>query len=587
MTATAGDTHRINTPILAESAAASDASAAPTAAAGGSLALIGARLRDNLDSGEQPGAKASAPVNASANDGGRAPASAMLITAGCITAIGSDAEISELASRQGIPVRDLRGATITPGLFDSHTHPNWAAEVTAGVNLGGLGTIEALRTALAAEHAKLPEGAWLRGWNLEYEPFEDTGMLGSLLEDAAPGRPVALLCYDLHTALATAPALALAGIDGAREFDDTSEIVVDDHGVPTGELREPSAYQLLLAAAPKPSHEQQRNALRDMFRTLAAAGLTGGAIMDGDEATVELIAELEQRGELDHRLTVHHWHGVGDSDEDMARVIAAKDQRGRLWQRGAIKLFSDGVIDTGTAWLHELDSMGDGHLAFWPSWERFVQVVRSYHDAGMLIATHAVGDYAVSRVLEVYAKLPARPGLPFHSIEHLEVLSDADIDAMRGSGVTASMQPLHMQWRAADGSDNWASRLGERAATGFRVRDVLGAGVRLVLGSDWPVAQYDPRIGMAWARGRHTPGDAAAHVFEPEQRLSGEEALLAYTLWPALARGHEDRGVLRVGAVADLTIWAEDPVTAEVDRLPEIPIVMTVIDGRIVHEARE
>ncbi|MDI6022440.1 amidohydrolase [Leucobacter sp. UT-8R-CII-1-4] len=534
------------------------------------FAFIGAKLRtntelDQLAAEDQP--------------------TGLLYIDGRIVAIGNDDEINTAADEAGVEVRNLGGATITPGLFDSHTHPNWAAEVTAGVDLGGLDSIAAIRAALAAEHETLPEGAWLRGWNLEYEPFEESGMLGSLLEDAAPGRPIALICYDLHTALGTAPALAAAGIDAAREFDDSSEIVVDEAGVPTGELREPSAYQLLFAAAPKASEAEQRDALRDMFRKLAATGLTGGAIMDGNEPTVELLAQLDQRGELDHRVTVHHWHGVGDTDEDIARVIAGKDRAGKLWQTGAIKLFSDGVIDTGTAWLHEVDAMGDGRAAFWPSWERFEHVVRSYHDAGMLIATHAVGDYAVSRVLQVYAALPEREGLPFHSIEHLEVLADDDVEALRGSGVTASMQPLHMQWREAEGSDNWAIRLGEeRAATGYRVRDALNAGARLVLGSDWPVAQYDPRLGMAWARGRHTPGDSSAHVFEPEQQLTGEEALLAYTLWPALARGHEERGKLAVGADADLTIWASDPVLASADELPTLPIVMTVVDGRIVHE---
>ena len=531
------------------------------------IALTGARLRTNLGTTIDP------------------TLSALLVIDGRIAAVGSDAEILVAAGAAGAEVRDLAGAVVTPGLFDSHTHPNWAAEVTAGVDLGGLDSIEAIREALAREHARLPEAAWLRGWNLEYEAFEHTGMLGSLIEDAAPGRPVALICYDLHTALGTAPALAAAGIDGARAFDDTSEVVVDQEGVPTGELREPSAYQLLFAAAPKATHDEQRDALRDMFRRLAATGLTGGAIMDGNVATVDLLAELEDRGELDHRITVHHWHGVGDSDDDIAAVIGAKDRRGDLWQTGAIKLFSDGVIDTGTAWLHEVDAVGDGKAAFWPSWQRFAEVVRAYHDAGMLIATHAVGDYAVNRVLEVYAALPERAGVPFHSIEHLEVLSDADVEALRGSGITASMQPLHMQWREADGGDNWAVRLGEdRAATGYRVRDVLDAGVRLTLGSDWPVAQFDPRLGMAWARGRHTPGDSSAHVFEPAQQLSGEEALLAYTLWPAQARGHASRGVLAVGADADLTVWGVDPVEATPDELPHVPIVMTVVAGRVVHE---
>lgn len=540
---------------------------------GGHLAIVGARLRTNTD-----------------HDG---EATAILIRDGRIARLGSDAAIGADAAAAGIPVRDLGGATVTPGLFDGHTHPHWAADVTTGVDLGGLGSIDELRAALAREHARLPEGAWLRGWNLEYEAFEHTGMQGALLEDAAPGRPVALICYDLHTALGTAPALAAAGITGAREFADASEIVVDEHGAPTGELREPTAYGLLFDAAPKPSADAERDALRDMFRRLAAAGLTGGAIMDGRERTVELLAELEARGELDHRVTVHHWHAVADTDADVARRISDGTRRGRLWQTGAIKLFSDGVVDTGTAWLHEVDACGDGRASFWPSWERFGDVVRAYHDAGLLIATHAVGDLAVSRVLDVYAALPDRDGLPFHSIEHLEVLSDADIAqlrefncARRDGGVTASMQPLHMQWRTADHRDTWSVRLGPgRDATGYRVRDVLDAGTILVLGSDWPVAQYDPRLGMAWARGRRTPRALTAPVFEPEQRLTAEEALLAYTLWPACARGHRDRGVLAAGALADLTVWGADPLEVTADELPDVPILLTVVDGRVVHEA--
>lgn len=532
---------------------------------GGDLALVGGRLRTNT--------------------GADGDSTAILIRDGRIVSLGSDAEVRAIAESAGIQVSDLAGATVTPGFFDSHTHPHWAAEVTAGIDLGGLESVSEIRDAIAAEHARLPAGAWVRGWNLEYEPFEETGLRGDVLADAAPGRPVALICYDLHTGLATPAALAAAGITGAREFADASEIVVDPDGTPTGELREPTAYNILFEAAPKPSPEVERDGLRDMFRRLAEVGLTGGAIMDGKARTVELLAELEERGELDHRVTMHHWHAVGDTDADVARVISGKDRAGRLWQTGAIKLFSDGVIDTGTAWLHTVDACGDGKVPFWPSWDRYGEVVRAYHDAGMLIATHAVGDLAVSRVLDVYGTLPVREDLPFHTIEHLEVLSDEDVEQLRGSGVTASMQPLHMQWRAADHSDNWTVRLGpDRDATGYRVRDVLNAGVTLTLGSDWPVAQYDPRLGMAWARGRHTPGDPGAHVFEPGQQLTGEEAMLAYTLWPAQARGHQDRGVLAVGAVGDLTVWGADPVSATPDELPDVPIRLTVVDGRVIHE---
>ena len=126
-----------------------------------SLALVGARLRTNTDA--------------------HADATALLIEDGRITLIGSDAEVSERAAAAGVVVRDVVGAVITPGLFDSHTHPHWAADVTAGIDLGGLETIAELREAIAAEHARLPEGAWVRGWDLEYEPFEETGMRVSSL----------------------------------------------------------------------------------------------------------------------------------------------------------------------------------------------------------------------------------------------------------------------------------------------------------------------------------------------------------------------------------------------------------------------
>ncbi|WP_353987839.1 amidohydrolase [Ruicaihuangia caeni] len=514
-----------------------------------------------------------------------AEATAVLVTGGRIALLGRDAHVSARARDLGIEVRDLEGAVITPGLFDSHTHPHWAAELTRGIDFGGIDTVSELQAATAAYAATLPPGAWVVGWNLEFDAFADTGVNGRLFDHACDGRPFAAMFYDLHTAIANPAALAAAGIVNRPRFDDTSELVVDEAGELTGELRESTAYRLVFDVIPPLGHDEERDRLRDMFRRFTAVGLTGGAIMDGKPRTVDLIEEIEARGELDQRLVVHHWHAVHDDDAAITRVIAAKDRRGTLWETNAVKLFSDGVIDTGTALLHEADACGDGEHAFWPDWGRFQEVVRAYHDAGMLIATHAVGDLAVNQVLETYRGLAERDGSPAHSIEHLEVLADEDLTALAGSGITASMQPLHMQWRAPDLSDNWAARLGTRAGTGYRVRAVLDTGTRVVLGSDWPVAHYDPRIGMAWARGRHAPESASAHVFEPDQRLTGDEALRAYTLWPAQARGYMDRGLLAPGAVADLTIWGGDPVAASPEELIAIEIVATIVDGRIVHDS--
>jgi predicted amidohydrolase YtcJ len=141
-----------------------------------------------------------------------------------------------------------------------------------------------------------------------------------------------------------------------------------------------------------------------------------------------------------------------------------------------------------------------------------------------------------------------------------------------------------MQWREADLSDSWARRLGpERAMCGFRVRDVLTSGTKLVLGSDWPVAPFDPRLGMAWAALRARPGDDDAPRFEPDQCLTIEEALHGYTRAAAQAVGATDRGSLRPGSRADLTIYEGDPTTLSGGEMVDLPIVGCVVDGRLVH----
>ena len=149
----------------------------------------------------------------------------------------------------------------------------------------------------------------------------------------------------------------------------------------------------------------------------------------------------------------------------------------------------------------------------------------------------------------------------------------------------ASMQPLHMQWRRADNSDSWAARLGpERTARAWRTADLLRAGTRLALGSDWPVAQNDPRLGMAWARLRRKPGDLDTRVFEPDQRLSAIDTLHGYTTAAAATVGERELGGRIIpGLRADLSVFAEDPVDVSADDLPELPVVATVVDGRVVH----
>lgn len=510
-----------------------------------------------------------------------------------ISQLGSDAEILALAT-ETTRVIDAASAVLTPGLIDSHMHPVWGTELTVGLDLGGKTEAQEVREALAKAAASLPEGAWVRGWNLDYKVFDPEGtgapqIRGDIFDDVLDGRPLALVFFDLHTGLANPAALAAAGIDGTEEFTDASEIVLDAQGVPTGELREIPAYMMLLDAAPQEAVEEIVGRVQQTLVRSAASGVTSASVMDGRPITLEILEQVEKLdGGLPVRLHIAMWHQPGDDDDAVAERIRLLGTAGERYRVSMIKMFIDGVIDAGTAWLHEPDSEGDSHEPFWHSVERYAEVCAAYHEAGYQLATHSCGDAGVAEAVKVYRQLGqgkalSRNGAP-HRVEHLETLTDQDVADLAETGTVASMQPLHMQWREADHSDSFAARLGaQRAAHSFRVKDVLTAGGRIALGSDWPVAQQDARLGMAWARLRRLPGSPEAHTFEPEQRLTGEETLLGYTRWAAEALGREDLGVIRPGAIADLALWSQDPVEADPDQLTEIPVLLTLVGGTIVH----
>ena len=516
---------------------------------------------------------------------GFGPAStAVAVTGGQITAVAGDADVLALAGPD-TRVIDACGAALVPGLIDSHMHPIWGIELTRGIDLYGL-DLEGIRDALAKEAARLPEDAWVCGWNLDHNAF-DGPLRGDLFDDVLGGRPLAVVLYDLHTGLGNPAALAAAGITGRETFDDASLVVVDESGVPTGELREIPAYLLLLDAVPPIPQDEYIQRLQSLFTTLNGVGITSAVVMDGRDKHLDLLADMEKAGDLTVQLHIAMWHQPGDGDERVAQIISQLGRSGRGWRVQLIKMFLDGVIESGTAWLNEPDTCGTGTHSFWKDLDRYEEVTRRYVEAGYQIATHSVGDAGVGQILEAYKRVgtASASGAP-NRIEHLEVLTDPDISNLAETGVVASMQPLHMQWRAGDGSDAWASRLGpHRSHGGFRVRDVLDTGGRVALGSDWPVAQYDPRLGMAWARLRRTPGNVQAPVFEPEQRLSGYEALLGYTRWAAEALGRGDLGVIKPGATANLVLFAEDPAETDGDALTDLPVLLTVVGGEPVHSA--
>jgi predicted amidohydrolase YtcJ len=271
----------------------------------------------------------------------------------------------------------------------------------------------------------------------------------------------------------------------------------------------------------------------------------------------------------------------------MRDQLPCRDEHGRLWLCGAAKFFIDGVIETGTAWLVEPDTKGQGLRPFWPEPERYAEAVALFARARFQCITHAVGDRAVQAALDAYESAGAAPGV-HHRIEHIELVQERDVPRFAALGVAASMQPLHMEAARADGSDEWALRVGpQRTGQAFRAQTLRSSGAILALGSDWMVAPFDPRLGMAWARLRRTPGRLEMPPRVDEQALTPLQALAGYTTGAAATISEGDRsGRIKPGYRADLTGFAADPVETDADALVDLPVLMTVVDGRVVYQAR-
>ncbi|MCX5205405.1 amidohydrolase [Streptomyces sp. NBC_00237] len=535
-----------------------------------SLVLLSARLLD-------PASGAFLPHTALASADGR------------ITALGDDRDVRALADAS-TTVIDLGGAVVTPGLVDGHIHPVSGAELTGGLDLSGCADLEQVREALAGAVRDLSPGAWLHAWGLDPNVFGERPVGITPFDAVLGGVPAYLLLFDAHSALASRRALELAGVDGPRTFDQaTAAVVCDADGRPTGLLLEDAACELVERVAPQPTREERRDRLAAALRAMAATGLTGGHAMDANGDSLAFYAELDAAGQLPLRLRVAPWCQPGTDAEAVRELIGRQGAGGRLWRTAGVKIFMDGTIDNGTAWLEQPDCHGESRHAFWPDPEEYTRIVAELHRAGVSVATHAIGDAAVRHVLDAVEKAQALGGRGVrHRVEHIETVPDDTLRRFAELGVVASMQPTHCcDFTRADHTDNWSRRLGEpRASDAWRCRDLHDSGAVVVLGSDWPIAPYPPLGVMAGARHRRPTRDLSQDPHGPQQALTALEALRGMTVNAAYAAGEESvAGRIAVGHRADLTVLAADPLTVPATELADVDVLLTVLDGVPTHRA--
>jgi hypothetical protein len=516
---------------------------------------------------------------------------AVAIRRGRIHAVGSDRRVRRHVG-PATQVIDLDGRLALPGFIDSHVHFLQGGLYLLQVELKTCRSESEMAARLAAHARVLGPGRWILGGNWDEQNWTRAALPTRwLIDRATPEHPVFLSRYDGHAALANSLALQLAGI--TRETPDPAGgLIVRDaaSGDPTGLLKD-TALDLVRRVLPRLTEAEMEEALRAALAEARRAGVTSVhnvALADhttgGDfESEIRLLRRAEGEGWLTCRfyeiVPIEAW-------ERLANAGAIRGPAGEFVRLGAVKGFADGSLGSATAWMFEpfeddLSNRGLPTPQMRPP-TIMENLVRQADAAGAQCCLHAIGDRAVREVLELYERVAReRASSRRFRVEHAQHVRVEDFPRFARVGTIASMQPYHA---AADG--RWAEkRLGpRRARTSYAWRSMLRAGVPLAFGSDWPVAPLSPLLGIYAAVTRETLNGKHPQGWIPEERLTVEEAVRAYTFGSAYAEFAEaEKGTLVPGKVADLVVLSQDIFAVPPASIQDARVVLTVTDGRIVY----
>ncbi|GMV29593.1 MAG: amidohydrolase [Rhodanobacteraceae bacterium] len=508
--------------------------------------------------------------------------------AGRIVAVGAAAEL-----RHRFPdavVLDAGGAAALPGLVDAHGHVLGLGLSLLNAELRGTTSKAQVVERLRAHAAKLPPGAWLigRGWDQNDWP-EKAFPNAADLDAAFPDRPVYLRRIDGHAAWANTAALKRAARDLAGDWQPEGGRIERIDGKPTGVLVD-AAMGLLDEVTPKPDVALKRRAYRLAFETLLANGLTGVHDAGVSRDDLAVLRELADAGELPLRIYAMA-DGDGEALDALCRDGLYAHVGGRLQMR-AVKLYIDGALGSRGAALkadYSDDPGNRGLLVTAP--DEFRRIVTKAQRCSVQVATHAIGDRGTRLVLDTYADVLGAAAQGDHRwrVEHAQIVDVADVPRFAALRVVASMQPTH-----ATSDMPWAqARVGTaRLAGAYAWRRFAEARVPLALGSDFPVEQSSPLLGLYAAVTRQDLDGKPARGWLPAQRLSLREAVRGFSAGAAFAEFAEiDRGTIAVGKKADLTLVRPDPFEIAARGIPDSRIVATVVDGVVVfgqlHRAAE
>ncbi len=510
---------------------------------------------------------------------------AIAVADGKIAAAGSSEDIR---SRIGPETRviDLEGKFVMPGFNDAHVHIWLAAQQLMNVDAEGTASIAEFQQRIRDHIQTRESGRWVLGGGWDQSLWKENRMpTRADLDAVSTDFLIALSRVDGHSIIVNTPVLEKAGITRDTKDPEGGQIVRDEQGEPTGWIKD-RAVGLVMGLVPEETREQRKQGMLKVLalaRRLGVTSIQDDSIRFDNIESFRALKELQAEGKLTARINV-----MLPFEYPLDDLIQLRDEIGTddPWlHTGLLKTETDGSGGSLSAAMYEpfANAPGNrGYMKIEPG--KLEEMILDRDAAGFQIALHAIGDRANRIVLDGFEKARKVNGRTNtrHRIEHVQYIQDVDLKRFQELGIIASMQPVHLLAEI-----RWTKTLlgSEREYQAYRVRSLLDAGARVTLGTDFPVERLEPLRGLYAAVAREFEAGGPEGGYQPQEKISIEEAIRAYTSGSAYAEFQEQhKGTLAPGMLADFIVLSNDLMQISPSEILTTQVLMTVVNGGIVYE---
>jgi predicted amidohydrolase YtcJ len=518
-------------------------------------------------------------------DAGQPQAEAVAVLGERIVAVGSNAEIEQWRGPQ-TRVINAEGKRLVPGFNDAHVHFISGGMQLDAVQLKDATSAEEFARRIGERAKASVKGEWILGGNWDETKWNPASLpTKQLIDELTPDNPVFVTRYDGHMGVANSLALRMARITAKTPDPPGGTIVRDAQGDPTGALKD-AATGLVEKVIPPLTHDQRIRIIKRSMNHAASLGVTSVQHMVADNEDIAAYAELLDKGELTTRI---YAAPLITHVDDLAKMGTRRAFGGPYLRIGALKAFADGSLGSGTAYFYE-PFLGQGANRGLLSDEMqppslMQDRILEADSAGLQLCIHAIGDQAISMILDMYAETQKvhGPADRRFRIEHAQHMAAKDFQRFADLHVIASVEPYH----AIDDGRFAEGKIGrDRASRTYAFRTFLDHGVRLALGTDWEVAPLDPMQTIYAAVTRATLDGKNPGGWFPDQKLSAKEAIEAYTMGSAYAEFQEkEKGSITAGKLADMVLLSEDILQIAPEQIQKVRVLKTILGGRVIFES--